>query len=159
MSERWDRHFISIALECSRMSKDPSTRVGAVIVGDREIRSTGFNGLPRGIADTYERLNNRETKLGLVVHAEMNAILNGARFGVPLKGCALYIACTDDSGLIWGGPPCQRCSVHVIQCGISRIVSLAKKSVPSRWHEDLESAGEILREAGIKYVELPILEA
>ena len=159
MSERWDMHFISIARECSRMSKDPSTRVGAVIVGpDKEIRSTGFNGFPRGIADLPQRLNNRERKLELIVHAEMNAIMNAARFGVALNGCTLHIACTNDDGLLWGGPPCSKCTIHVIQAGVVRIVSLTKKAVPSRWHEDLILAEEILREAGIEYVELPVLE-
>src|ERR1700733_15498817 len=105
-NERWHRHFLSIAEACALMSKDPSTKVGAVIVGpDREIRSTGFNGLPRGIDDTDERLSDRDTKLKLVVHAEMNAVLNAARFGVSLKGCALYLSATDNSGLVWGGPP------------------------------------------------------
>ena len=93
-------------------------------------------------------------KLKLIVHAEMNAILNGARFGVPLKGCTIYLACTDASGLVWGGPPCSRCTVEIIQAGITRIVSLPKKSVPSRWHEDLKLAGQLLTEAGIEYCEL-----
>ena len=74
MSERWDRYFLDLALLNAQMSKDPSTKVGAVIVGpDREVRSMGFNGFPRGIADTRERLECREVKLDLVVHAEMNA--------------------------------------------------------------------------------------
>lgn len=155
MTQRWDNHFLAIAKECSRMSKDPSTRVGAVIVGpDREVRSTGFNGFPRGIADTAERLINREEKLKLVVHAEMNAILNAARFGAPLKGCSLYLVATDDSGETWGGPPCSRCTVEVIQSGISKIVSLPKKSVPSRWHDDLKLSELLLKEACIQYREV-----
>lgn len=112
---KWHTHFLDIALACARMSKDPNTQVGAVIIGpDREIRSTGFNGLPRGIADTPERLMYRDTKLRLIVHAEMNAVLNAARHGVALKGCILYLACTDASGKVWGGPPCTRCTVELI---------------------------------------------
>ena len=88
MSDKWHSHFLRMALLCAQMSKDPNTQVGAVIVGpDREVRSTGFNGLPRGVADTAERLHDRETKLKLIVHAEMNAVLNAARHGVALKGC------------------------------------------------------------------------
>ena len=137
------------------MSKDPSTQVGAVVVGpDREIRSTGFNGLPRGIRDTEDRLGNRDLKLKMVVHAEMNAVLNAARFGVPLKGCVLYLAATDNSGSVWGGPPCTRCTVEVIQTGICAVVSYPKKAVPSRWHEDLKMAESLLEEAGIAYVEI-----
>lgn len=157
MSDRWDRHFLGMASYHSRMSKDPSTRVGSVIVGpDREILSAGFNGFPRGIADTPERLSDRETKLQLVVHAEMNALLAAARTGMRLKGCTLYLAATDDSGMVWGGPPCTRCTVEIIQVGISEIVSYPVKAVPSRWHADLKTARALLEESGINYRELPI---
>ena len=65
---RWDRHFTGLALYHAKLSKDPSTQVGSVIIGpDREILSAGFNGFPRGIADTAERLNDRDTKLKLAV--------------------------------------------------------------------------------------------
>jgi deoxycytidylate deaminase len=69
-------------------SKDPVTRVGAVIVGsNKEIRSTGFNGLPRGIADTKLRYDDKEFKIMAVNHAEENAILNCALNDVATKGC------------------------------------------------------------------------
>lgn len=153
---RWDQHFLKRALLCSEMSKDPNTRVGAVIVGpDREPLSDGFNGFPRGIADTSERLSDRDTKLKLIVHAEMNAILNAARVGTPLKGSTLYLTATDNSGLVWGGPPCTRCTVEIIQAGIIGIVSRPQKSVPSRWAEDLKLARALLVEAGIHYREVP----
>ena len=152
MSERWDRHFLQLCQDHARMSKDPSTSVGAVIVGpDREIRSAGFNGFPRGILDSQERLNDRETKLRLVVHAEMNAVLAAARVGIPLHGCTLYLAATNRNGDVWGGPPCVRCTVEVIQAGITEIVSYQKKVVPSKWHADLSLAETLLEEAGIKY--------
>lgn len=155
MSERWDRHFLELALLSARMSKDPSTKVGAVIVGpDREVRSMGFNGLPRGIADTSERLNDRDTKLKLIVHAEMNAILNAARIGVSTRGCTLYLAATDASGVVWGGPPCTRCTVETIQSGIANIVSHPFKSVPSRWADDIKHARLLLEEAEVGYREL-----
>lgn len=157
MSERWDRHFLGMALYHSRLSKDPSTQVGSVIVGlDHEILSAGFNGFPRGIADTPERLNDRDTKLKLVVHAEMNALLAAARTGMRLKGCTLYLAATDDSGMVWGGSPCTRCTVEIIQVGISEIVSYPIKSAPSRWKEDLVFSRSLIDEAGIKYRELPV---
>jgi dCMP deaminase len=157
MTERWDKHFVGLALYHSRLSKDPSTRVGSVIVGpDREILSAGFNGFPRGITDSHARLHDRDMKLKLVVHAEMNALLAAARTGMRLKGCTLYLACTDDSGLIWGGPPCTRCTVEIIQVGISEIVSYPPKNVPSRWHEDLVLARSLVEEAGIKYREIAV---
>ena len=157
MSERWDQHFLGLALYHSKLSKDPSTRVGSVIVGpDREIISAGFNGFPRGIADTPERLNDRDTKLKLVVHAEMNALLAAARTGMRLKGCTLYLAATDESGLVWGGPPCTRCVVEIIQVGIGEIVSYPVKAIPSRWHDDLAMARKLIEEAGIVYREVAV---
>lgn len=145
-----------MALEHARMSKDPSTKVGTIIVGpDREIVSGGFNGFPRGIADTSERLNDRDTKLALVVHAEMNAIVAAARLGIRLKGCTLYLVATDHTCSVWGGPPCTRCTVHAIQAGISEIVSHAFKNVPSRWKDDIERAKHLLAEAGVIYREVP----
>lgn len=155
MTDRWDQHFLRLTLEHARMSKDPSTRVGAVIVGpDREIRASGFNGFPRGIADTMERLTNREVKLSLVVHAEMNAVLNAVRAGVSVKGCTLYLSATDDSGAVWGGPPCTRCTVELIQAGIAHVVSLPFKDVPSRWKDSIEAARALLSESGVSYREI-----
>lgn len=160
MSNRWDRHFLSLCREHARMSKDPSTQVGAVIVGpDREVRASGFNGFPRGITDSDERLNDRETKLSLIVHAEMNAILNAARIGVSTKGCTMYLLATDASGDVWGGPPCVRCAVEVIQSGITEIVSLPFKSVPSRWKDSIELARTLLCEAGVSYRDAKANEA
>ena len=157
MSERWDRHFLQLCLDHARMSKDPSTQVGAVIVGpDREIRSSGFNGFPRGIADTPERLADRDTKLKLIVHGEMNAVLAAARVGVPVKGCVLYLAATDATGSVWGGPPCTRCTVEVIQAGIAGVVSWPVRTAPSRWHADILFARQLLAEAGVAYREVPL---
>lgn len=148
---KWDRYFLRMALEASSISKDPSTRVGAVIVGpDRELCASGFNGFPRRILDSPERLNDRDMKLRLVVHAERNAILAAARVGVPLKGCTLYVACTDSSGQRWGGNPCTACTIEVIQAGIVEVVSWPLK-VPTRWADDLLFARELLAEAGVRY--------
>ena len=110
---KWDLRFLELAKHISDWSKDPSTKVGCIIVGeDREIRSTGFNGFPRGIEDTDERLNDREQKYPLICHAEENAIMHAARIGVSLKGCTAYVT--------W--PPCNRCSRSLIQAGIKKIV-------------------------------------
>ena len=152
---KWDRHFISLALENARMSKDPATQAGAVIVGpDREVRSMGYNGLPRGIADTPERLHDKDLKRSLVVHAEMNAILNAARIGVSTRGCTLYLALTDESGQVWGGAPCTRCTVEIIQAGISEVVAKPFKNQASYWTDSVEQARALLQEAKIQYREV-----
>lgn len=158
MTDRWDQHFLRQCLECASMSKDPNTRVGAVIVGpDKEPRSDGFNGFPRGIADTVARLADREVKNSLMVHAEQNAIYNAARVGTSLKGCTMYLACTDDSGQIWGGPPCStHCTPGLIQVGIVEVVTYPFKEGDSNWRENIEKARRMLLEAGIRYREVPV---
>jgi dCMP deaminase len=154
MSKRWYNHFLALALVHARMSKDPNTRVGAVIVGpDREIISSGFNGFPRGIKDTRKRLDDRDEKLRLIIHAEMNAIVNAARIGVSVKGCDLYLAATDDSGEVWGGPPCTRCTVHIIQAGIRSVLTPYFKRGPSRWADDIAAARLLLAEARVGLIE------
>jgi len=156
MPNKWDTHFLDLALHHAMLSKDPSTRVGAVIIGpERELISAGFNGFPRGIADTPERLNDRELKLQLVVHAEMNAALAAAKLGLRIKGCTMYLVAQDViTKEIWGGPPCTRCTTQLIQCGLSAVVSYPIRTVPSRWEGDLQLARSILAEAGVMFREI-----
>lgn len=138
------------------LSKDPSTQVGAVIVAPDHLQiSSGFNGFPRNIKDD-ERLYDRDTKLKLVVHAEMNAVLAAAKLGIKVENCTMYLCAKNNNGEIWGGPPCTRCTVEILQSGITEIVTVSKKKVPSRWREDLELSHSILQEAGIKYREIEI---
>ena len=158
MPDKWDQFFLSLAKRSAGMSKDPRSQVGAVIVGpDREIRSMGFNGFPRGISDDA-RLNDRDQKLKLIVHAETNAILNASRFGVPLKGCTLYLAAVTKAGCIWAGPPCARCTVEIIQSGIAEIVSYQPNAVSERWAADMALSLDLMREAGIAYREVEVDE-
>lgn len=155
VSARWDRHFLGLAHQHALMSKDPSTKVGAVLVGPRrEILSAGFNGLPRGIEDSLARLEDRDLKLKLIVHAEMNAILAAAMNGVKVLGSVLYISATDSSGAVWGGPPCTRCTVEALQAGVIEFVSWPLKLTPSRWHADCKFAAEIIDEAKCCYREV-----
>ena len=140
MGNKWDLRFLHLASHISDWSKDPSTKVGCVVVGsDREIRSTGFNGFPRGIKDTSERLDDREQKYPLICHAEENAIMHAARTGVSLKGNTAYVT--------W--PPCSRCTRSLIQAGVSEVVYPADIDIPERWHDDFSTASAMMKEAGI----------
>ncbi len=157
MSKRWDEHFLSLALQCAKMSKDPSTQVGAVLVNSYgNVISTGFNGFPRNVIDSDERLNDRAEKLDLVVHAEMNAVLAAARIGAPVYGSTMYVAATDGTKEIWGGPPCIRCTVECMQAGVIEFVSRPMKTAPSRWHDSILKAQLIIGEAGLKFREIPL---
>ena len=140
MTSNWDLRFIGLAQHISTWSKDPSTKVGCVVVGeDREIRSTGFNGFPRGINDDEERLMDREKKYPLICHAEENAIMHAARIGVSLKDSTAYVT--------W--PPCSRCARSLIQAGIREIVYPETGKIPERWIEDFTISDSMLNEAGV----------
>ena len=140
MTTKWDLRFIGLAQHISTWSKDPSTKVGCVVVGeDREIRSTGFNGFPRGINDDKDRLMDREKKYPLICHAEENAIMHAARIGVSLKDSTAYVT--------W--PPCSRCARSLIQAGIKEIVYPETGKIPERWIEDFTISDSMLNEAGV----------
>lgn len=141
MPAKWDLRFLELAHHISQWSKDPSTKVGCVVVGsDREIRSTGFNGFPRGIEDSIERLEDREEKYPLICHAEENAIMHAARIGVSLKDCTAYVT--------W--PPCTRCARSLIQAGIVEVVYAGGKPIPERWVADFNRSTSMMQEAGLK---------
>lgn len=139
----WDQYFLRIASVAASKSKDPSTQVGAVIVRpDKTIVSVSYNGFPRGVADTLERLNDRPTKYSLVVHAEMNAILSARE---SLNGYTLYTV---------PFMPCDRCFVHVIQAGIKRVVfPPATVSQEERWGEAFNRVRRLAQEVDIQLVE------
>ena len=145
MSVKWDQRFLELASHIASWSKDPSTKVGCVVVGaDREIRSTGFNGFPRGISDDEERLTDRSKKYPLICHAEENAIMHAARIGMPLKDCTAYVT--------W--PPCSRCARSLIQAGVAEVGGPADCEIPERWRDDFESSDGMFREAGIRVREV-----
>jgi len=136
----WDLWLIRLARFISTRSKDPSTKVGAVIVRpDKTIASTGYNGFPRGVVDDQARLDNREIKYKLVVHAEMNAILTARE---PLHGYSLYL---------WPFAPCDRCAAAIIQSGIKRIYApdSTRRDHSERWAEAHKWADLMYAEAGV----------
>ncbi len=86
--EQWDYRFLQLAETVATWSKDPSTKVGSVIVDSkRRVIGLGYNGFPRRIQDLEERYSNRETKLKLVCHAERNALDNTP---ISVEGSTLY---------------------------------------------------------------------
>ena len=124
---KWDRRFLDLAAGMATWSKDMSTQVGAIIVDrDQRIVSSGYNGFPRGVVDSIERYQDRDTKYRMVVHAEINAILFAKR---DLTGCTIYVH---------PFMPCARCAAMVIQTGIKRVVyPPASEDILSRWADDL----------------------
>lgn len=135
----WDHRFLQLAKLVSGWSKDPSTKVGAVISDiNNRVVSIGYNGFPKSIIDNG-RLFDRETKYKMIVHGEMNAILFANR---SLHDCTLYT---------YPFMPCPRCASMIIQAGIKRIVSYENKS--DRWESEFEISRELFKEANIEYME------
>lgn len=146
----WNEYFISIAEAARQKSKDPSSKIGAVLVGkDHEILTTGYNGFPRGIDETDQTRWERPIKYAYVCHAERNCIDNCARNGIRTKGSTLYL-------LGFGPPtvPCVECTKTIIQAGIKEVCGKAYKPADESWIKDLKFSHNLLIEAGIKFFEL-----
>ena len=136
---KWDERFVRLAFEVASWSKDPGTKVGAVLVDDRRIIATGYNGFPQNIEDTIQRYQNRDIKLAYTVHAEVNAILNAAKNGAQTKNSKLYVTF----------PPCVNCAASVVQAGVSMVVCPCLSTAPERWRESFQQGQSLLKEAGV----------
>lgn len=133
---KWELRYLEMAKLVSTWSKDPSTKVGAVIVdSDNTVISVGFNGLPRRIQDTDQRLNNRDIKLKMIIHAEINAIITAKR---PLNGTTIYT---------YPFMSCSQCAGMIIQSGICRHISY--KTDNERWKDSFDLALEMFDEARV----------
>ena len=122
------------------MSKDPSTKVGAIAIGKHySIVSEGLNGFPRGANDLVNERFERPLKYEWTVHAEANLICNAAREGHSLDGTTV---------LITGLPPCTECSKLLIQAGVHEIITTHHPN--ERWAASCERAAEILKECRVQ---------
>lgn len=144
MNIKWRNRFLKRAKDASECSKDPSKRIGAVFVNPIKKNQIvdGFNGFPRGIADTEERLNDRETKYKYVVHAEQNGIYNASYIGACLDGSYIYV---------YGLPICNECAKGLIQVGIKHATIWIEDEITQRWLDAWEVTKEMFDEVGITY--------
>ena len=139
----WDSTFMGIAKLIAMRSKDPSTQVGAVIVGkDKRILSLGYNGLPAGMSDD-EDVWNREgddelrLKYTYVCHAEENAILNYRGDFAALGDASIYVSLF----------PCNNCAKMIVQSGIKEVVYESDKYGGTPLNI---ASKKILKSAGVK---------
>jgi dCMP deaminase len=142
----WVEYFLGIAEQVKLKSKDESTQIGAVIVGqDNEILSTGYNSFPRGLRDDKEERQVRPEKYFWFEHAERNAIYNAARVGTPLKDSTIYLT----SGL-----PCTDCARAIINTGIRKIYCkrICTTTNKEKWEESQQKSLEMLGECGIDII-------
>ncbi len=137
MNDIWNRRFLELASFISNWSKDPSTKVGAVIVDcNRRIISTGYNGFPIGVSDDQERLENRDFKYKAILHAEENAIMFAKK---DLSRCSLYVSSL---------PPCSHCASLIIQSGIKNVYTW-EQEIPERWQDSINITKTMFKESGV----------
>lgn len=139
--DRWLRRYLSLAFLVAGWSKDPSTKVGAVVVGVNtgEI-AIGYNGFPPGVADTEERLNDKPTKYAMIQHAERN-VLDNARF--DLRGAMLVTTMF----------PCHECAKSIISRGI-KTVACPPPLEREPWLTSSKWTREMFAESGVSLIEL-----
>ena len=140
--DKWTRRFLDEAKTRSTWSKDPSRKIGAVAVKDLDPVAYGFNGFPRGIRDSDERLSNRELKYKYIVHAEQNMIYNACRQGKSLLGTDVYV---------YGLPVCSECAKGLIQAGVRSVTCLVEQEIAEPWLSSWKRTCEMFDEVGLKY--------
>lgn len=140
--DRWDARFFAMADFVASWSEDQSRRVGCVVVGDaNEVRSTGYNGLPRGVSGEPASRHSRENgeKYLWFEHAERNALFNMLRAGVATSNCRMYC----------NSFPCADCARAIIQSGITELRTYAPDLSDTKFGRHFEVAMEMLKEGGV----------
>lgn len=143
----WEESFMGVAMLMAGRSKDPSTIVGACIVKDNRIVSTGYNGLTESMSDDEAPWNSigeltgelEKTKNPWVLHAERNAVYNYRGPLADFQGSTLYVTFF----------PCYECAKTIVQVGIKKVVWLRMYS----YQKDVEISTTILRTAGVEIVQ------
>jgi dCMP deaminase len=142
----WTEYFLNIAEQVKLKSKDQSTQIGAVIVGeDKEVLSTGYNSFPRGLDDSLQERQERPEKYFWMEHAERNAIYNAARIGVSLKNSTIYLT----SGL-----PCMDCARGIVNSGVKIVYckQVCTTKNKDKWEESQQKSLELLGECGVDVI-------
>lgn len=143
--KKWDQRFFNLCDHIASWSEDRDFQVGCVVVGPgHEVRSTGYNGLPRSVQDTDPNRFDRSSgeKFFWFEHAERNAIFNAARAGVNLTGCRLYV----------NRFPCADCGRAIIQSGISCVVCPPIPENDGALDYSFQVSAIMLKEAGITVI-------
>jgi dCMP deaminase len=131
-------------------SKDKSTKCGCVLVRNKAVISSGYNGLCSGMKYTGKE-EERPYKYLVMEHAERNSVFLAAKNGNATGGCIAYIT----------GPPCCDCARALVQAGICQVIVPVKHNFIERindkqWKDSCSAARDILRECGVEYLEIDI---
>jgi dCMP deaminase len=140
----WTEYFLNIAEQVKLKSKDQSTQIGAVIVGqDNEVLSTGYNSFPRGLQDNIDERQERPEKYFWFEHAERNAIYNAARIGVSLKNSTIYLT---------SGIPCMDCARGIVNSGVKIVwcKQVCTTKNKEKWEESQMKSMQLFNECGVQ---------
>lgn len=138
---KFEKYFELAKFNADLFSKDPNTKVGAILLKPdlSAVVSTGINGFPRKLQDTDPKRWERPTKYTYVTHAEVNAVANAARIGVPTDGCVAIVTLF----------PCKECAKILIQSGISHIYTKKPDCDDPMWGQEFKFSKEMLDEVGV----------
>jgi len=140
-SQMWHERFLDLATHVANWSKDPHTKVGAVIIGDnRRIVSVGYNGFPSGVDDNQIERYSRPEKYLFTEHAERNAIYNAHLTDASPVNGSIYVT----------KMTCADCARAIIQCGIKQVHTYKEDNPESRWADSFAAAFEMYKEAQVK---------
>lgn len=144
----WDQYFMGVAKLSALRSKDPSTQVGACIVGDdNRILSIGYNGTPNGFDDENFPWDREgmplDTKYLYVCHAEMNAIINYRGSRKELENAKIYVDLF----------PCNECAKIIIQSGIKEVIYLSDKYATK---DSFIASKRLFDNCGVKYRQIEL---
>ena len=145
ISETKSIQYFQLAEQLANIfSKDPSTKVGAILLADGsyQVLSLGYNGMPRGINEKDPTKWERPRKYKLIEHAERNCIYNAARHGTPLNGSIAIVTLF----------PCCDCARGLIQSGIKTLVTTKTEEAAKRWGEEWKESAQMLDESGVKTI-------
>ena len=139
----WNRYFLDLCEAVSKRATCDRVRSGCVIVKDKRIMTTGYVGSPAGLPHcdeaghdmrkVFDNNDNVTQHCVRTLHAEQNAIIQAARFGIPLDGATLFCKMT----------PCRTCAMMIINAGIKRVVC------EKRYHADKDTI-KMFKQAGVE---------
>lgn len=145
MIPKWDQRFLDLAKFYSQWSKDPSTKVGAVITRGKRQISQGYNGFAQNTPDTDYLYEDRDYKYATIIHGEENAIFFAKQ---DLDGCTLYT---------YPFIPCSNCAASVIQVGITRVVSYEPSEEKlQRWKRSFELSRNLFHRGKVELIEYSV---
>jgi len=146
----WNEWFLQGVYWVASKSKDPKTKIGAIIVKDKRIISTGYNGIPIGVDDGVAWRHERPEKYKWYEHGERNAIYSAAKYGISTENATLYT----------NAMPCADCARGVIQSGIKcvyvhkQFTDITESIVRDQWKGHHIATTSMLNEAGVGFFEI-----